>query len=245
MTERLLIARLTMSFRDSVPDISAVRGVSEMGSTVTIRRTEARNRRGRKRRCDRTLDIEIRRPHVTADRDGILTQQIIDVPVSGRTLAGGEFVMSVDAAETPSAECTTGVRVPARRETCLPERSDIDHEFPFQLEDERVGAAAHSFVCVTEGVFLRDRTIAWAADRTRRPVILLTPPVASGSMKESLMDILCCPLDKSELELEVIHEDDEEILEGRLVCTECGEKYPIEDGIPNLLPPDMRDEAAA
>ena len=59
------------------------------------------------------------------------------------------------------------------------------------------------------------------------------------------MDILCCPLDKSELKLEVIRENDEEVLEGRLVCTECGEEYPIEDGIPNLLPPDMREEAAA
>jgi uncharacterized protein YbaR (Trm112 family) len=64
-------------------------------------------------------------------------------------------------------------------------------------------------------------------------------------MKESLLDILCCPLDKAELDLEVSREDDDEILEGRLVCTECGEEYPIEDGIPNLLPPDMRDEAAA
>jgi len=64
-------------------------------------------------------------------------------------------------------------------------------------------------------------------------------------MKESLMDILRCPLDKSELELEVIRENDEEVLEGRLVCTECGEEYPIEDGIPNLLPPDMREKAAA
>jgi uncharacterized protein YbaR (Trm112 family) len=64
-------------------------------------------------------------------------------------------------------------------------------------------------------------------------------------MKESLMDVLCCPLDKSDLELEVDREDDEEILEGRLVCVDCGEAYPIEDGIPNLLPPDMRDEAAA
>ena len=64
-------------------------------------------------------------------------------------------------------------------------------------------------------------------------------------MKKSLMDILCCPLDKSELELEVIRENDEEVLEGRLVCTECDEEYPIEDGIPNLLPPDMREEAAA
>ena len=59
------------------------------------------------------------------------------------------------------------------------------------------------------------------------------------------MDILCCPLDKQELELEVDERDDEEVIEGRLTCTECGEVYPIEDGIPNLLPPDMREETAA
>ena len=64
-------------------------------------------------------------------------------------------------------------------------------------------------------------------------------------MKEELMDILCCPLDKHELELSVDERDDEEILTGTLTCTECGEAYPIEDGIPNLLPPDMREETAA
>ncbi len=64
-------------------------------------------------------------------------------------------------------------------------------------------------------------------------------------MKETLMDILCCPLDKEELELEVTREDQNEavteVLEGQLTCTECGTEYPITDGIPNLLPPDMRE----
>ncbi|WP_436910048.1 methytransferase partner Trm112 [Halosimplex marinum] len=64
-------------------------------------------------------------------------------------------------------------------------------------------------------------------------------------MKEDLLDIVCCPLDKHDLELDATERDDGEIIEGTLTCTECGEVYPIEDGIPNLLPPDMRDEAPA
>ncbi|UPV99869.1 methytransferase partner Trm112 [Halorussus gelatinilyticus] len=64
-------------------------------------------------------------------------------------------------------------------------------------------------------------------------------------MKQSLMDIICCPLDKQELELDATEtEGDEEVISGTLTCTECGETYPIEDGIPNLLPPDMRDVEA-
>ena len=59
------------------------------------------------------------------------------------------------------------------------------------------------------------------------------------------MEIICCPLDKHDLELTVEEETDGDIVEGTLTCTECGEVYPIEDGIPNLLPPDMRDDAAA
>ena len=64
-------------------------------------------------------------------------------------------------------------------------------------------------------------------------------------MKRDLMEIICCPLDKAELELAVTEEDGDEVIEGTLTCTECGEVYPIEDGIPNLLPPDMREETPA
>lgn len=64
-------------------------------------------------------------------------------------------------------------------------------------------------------------------------------------MDESIMEILCCPVDKGELELAVDErEEDGEVIEGTLTCTECGETYPIEEGIPNLLPPDMREELA-
>ena len=64
-------------------------------------------------------------------------------------------------------------------------------------------------------------------------------------MKESLLEILCCPMDKHDLELEEPEYDDGEVVSGTLVCTECGERYPVEDGIPNLLPPDMRDGTPA
>lgn len=65
-------------------------------------------------------------------------------------------------------------------------------------------------------------------------------------MKESLLEILCCPLDKEPLELEdAEYDDDGEVVAGTLVCTACGEEYPIEDGIPNLLPPDMREASPA
>ncbi len=59
------------------------------------------------------------------------------------------------------------------------------------------------------------------------------------------MDIICCPLDKGELELDVDERDGDDVVAGTLTCTDCGETYPIEEGIPNLLPPDMRDDVPA
>lgn len=60
-------------------------------------------------------------------------------------------------------------------------------------------------------------------------------------MRRDLMDILVCPLCKAALELTVTREDGDEIVEGRLKCSACRENYPIEDSIPNMLPPDLRD----
>jgi uncharacterized protein YbaR (Trm112 family) len=59
-------------------------------------------------------------------------------------------------------------------------------------------------------------------------------------MKKDLMEILCCPVCKGDLDLEIKKENETEVLEGSLFCKKCNEKYPIEDGIPNLLPPSLR-----
>ena len=60
-------------------------------------------------------------------------------------------------------------------------------------------------------------------------------------MRPDLMEILCCPICKGDLRLETKRTDGDEIVEGSLTCESCKTIYPIEDGIPDLLPPDERD----
>lgn len=55
------------------------------------------------------------------------------------------------------------------------------------------------------------------------------------------MDILACPVCKGDLELNVEEENEEEIVAGSLYCPKCQARYPIENTIPNLLPPDEQD----
>ncbi len=63
-----------------------------------------------------------------------------------------------------------------------------------------------------------------------------------SELKRRLMDILACPIDKHyPLDLHVFEEKDE-IVEGMLVCQECGRWYPIMDEIPQLLPDDLREQ---
>lgn len=62
-------------------------------------------------------------------------------------------------------------------------------------------------------------------------------------MKESMLDILACPIDKSyPLELFEISRNQEDILEGTLFCQKCLRFYPIIGGIPVMLPDDLRDK---
>jgi uncharacterized protein YbaR (Trm112 family) len=61
-------------------------------------------------------------------------------------------------------------------------------------------------------------------------------------MRPDLMEILVCPTCKGEVTLTVYKEADGEIVEGRIDCAACKVEYPIEDGIPNMLPPDLRDQ---
>ena len=58
-------------------------------------------------------------------------------------------------------------------------------------------------------------------------------------MKESIMEIIVCPVCKEALELTVEEKTDGEIIAGSLFCKKCNYSYPIKDSIPNLLPPDM------
>ena len=55
-------------------------------------------------------------------------------------------------------------------------------------------------------------------------------------MKPDLLQIICCPVCKGDLMLRDEKIEEGEIQSGKLVCKNCGREYPIEDGIPDLLP---------
>lgn len=45
------------------------------------------------------------------------------------------------------------------------------------------------------------------------------------AISKDLLEILVCPIDRASLRLEALE----------LVCERCGRRYPIVDGIPNML----------
>ena len=62
-------------------------------------------------------------------------------------------------------------------------------------------------------------------------------------MRKKMMDILACPADKHfPLELFESEAAGDEVVQGALYCTGCSRFYPILEGIPVLLPDDLRDK---
>jgi len=63
-------------------------------------------------------------------------------------------------------------------------------------------------------------------------------------MTKNLLEKLCCPIDKHDLEINIFNEDENgEIQEGLLTCAECNRYFPIIYGIPILIPDEYRDES--
>jgi len=54
-------------------------------------------------------------------------------------------------------------------------------------------------------------------------------------MKKELVDILCCPICKKDLELEITKEEKDEIVSGSFRCKKCNKVYEIREGIPDFL----------
>lgn len=64
-------------------------------------------------------------------------------------------------------------------------------------------------------------------------------------MRRELVEILVCPVTREPLELVVEEEaEDGEVITGHLYARSLGFKYPIIDGIPNLLPPELQERQA-
>jgi uncharacterized protein len=60
-------------------------------------------------------------------------------------------------------------------------------------------------------------------------------------MRLKTIEKLCCPFDKSDLDLQVLVKDtDQNVLEGIFTCTTCKRKYPIVYGVPIMAPDDYR-----
>lgn len=63
-------------------------------------------------------------------------------------------------------------------------------------------------------------------------------------MTESFAGKLCCPIDKRDLDMQVfLKDEDGDIIEALLTCTECNRYYPVIYGIPIMTPDEYRDKA--
>jgi len=69
-------------------------------------------------------------------------------------------------------------------------------------------------------------------------------------MRASLINKLCCPIDKGELDIRIFvqregeeEHEETEILEALFTCRECNRYYPVIYGIPIMTPDEYRDKS--
>jgi len=62
-------------------------------------------------------------------------------------------------------------------------------------------------------------------------------------MQRKLLDILACPIDKHyPLDMLEFNVKGDTIVDGALICSDCGRYYPIVDEIPVMLPDNLRSK---
>ena len=59
-----------------------------------------------------------------------------------------------------------------------------------------------------------------------------TPDNVPAALEPCIVSLLACPVDRSGVRLDG----------SELVCTRCGRRYPVQNGIPNMLPDEAKSE---
>ncbi len=59
-----------------------------------------------------------------------------------------------------------------------------------------------------------------------------SPDSVPAALEPWVVSLLACPVDRSEVRLDG----------SELVCNRCGRRYPVQDGIPNMLPDQAKSE---
>jgi uncharacterized protein len=65
------------------------------------------------------------------------------------------------------------------------------------------------------------------------------------TMRKEHLDIICCPVCRGEMDLQVIKTSRDEIIEGTLTCDTCKNQYFIRNGTAYLVPAGVSQESSA
>lgn len=97
-----------------------------MRVTTTVRTAKFGDRRAVEYACEATLAVGVRGSFDGVDSRVGVPEQIVDVPVTGLPVAGGELLVALDPLEATGAASTPDVGVPPRVEANVAERANPD-----------------------------------------------------------------------------------------------------------------------